>query len=483
MTYAIYLLLVGLMAGAYVLADRSKAPRPVVWIPLIVLALTTALFLFDVSAPDKLFKDFLKSYYPAGELLWVDPAEMYRKGVGGFVNLPLLAAPFTPISHLQPESACAIMALLSIGALLASMFMLFRMGDFHGKGRLVLVCLFLVNGPLYYSLREGNLTHIIFPLMILALVCLGRGWEVPAGLLLALCGAIKLPLLLFVVYLAARGRWKAFASAMLFMGGLVAASVGIFGQELHAIWLDRAVLPFMGRPIAAYNVECVDGFLARLFRPNNLLNFGPLDMGAPFSVLRWSARAILLGLAGFAMLRSGPPRSRIQLNSEFCIVLLLALLLSPVSWTHYYLFLLLPLALAVGRALPRPRVPLETALLCAAAVLVSLPNTPMTLPAWVGRGQLSNMLVSRFFFGGLLLLGVLLVRHARTGAAAASQQGGATRSIPARQSRPGETRSRSEDVPAASRKRHDLDQSRGARYRRRPWSRLNPLRGESLAGS
>ncbi|MEL7239553.1 MAG: glycosyltransferase 87 family protein, partial [Planctomycetota bacterium] len=77
-----------------------------------------------------------------------------------------------------------------------------------------------VNGPLWYSVREGNLTHFLVLPLVLALGLLIARRDVLAGVLLGLISVIKLPLVLFVGYLVARWRFKAVVG---FVGAIAAA--------------------------------------------------------------------------------------------------------------------------------------------------------------------------------------------------------------------------------------------------------------------
>jgi hypothetical protein len=90
---------------------------------------------------------------------------------------------------------------------------------------------------------------------------------------------------------------------------------------------------------------------------------------------------------------------------ELSMVLCLALLISPISWTHYYLFLLLPLSLYAGNRLPMPDRGGWLAAMTVAALLLSPPVT--FAEGAVSRGLVEKLLLSHYVLGALLLWGVL----------------------------------------------------------------------------
>ena len=64
--------------------------------------------------------------------------------------------------------------------------------------------------------------------------------------------------------------------------------------------------------------------------------------------------AFLPGLSSLLLLCRPGTMHRDTMYLELSMVLCLALLISPISWTHYYLLLLLPLVVVRGNRLPMP---------------------------------------------------------------------------------------------------------------------------------
>lgn len=161
--------------------------------------------------------------------------------------------------------------------------------------------------------------------------------------------------------------------------------------------------------MVAFNVQSVDGFLGRLLTDGSLHSWLPIEVGWNFKVIRLVSILLLVGMTVWICWRADLPGSLEEENLEFSIFLCLALIISPISWTHYYLFLLLPLSLYLGNGLALPQERLWSNLVLVSALLVSLPVKPaprLLIPGLKPIG--SKLLISHYFFGGVLLLGVLL---------------------------------------------------------------------------
>ena len=108
-----------------------------------------------------------------------------------------------------------------------------------------------------------------------------------------------------------------------------------------------------------------------------------------FLGLRWAGTATLLCVSGAVLWRAGAPRTESELRHELSIALLLALLLSPITWSHYALWLLIPLALLAAGDVPFPDQWATRALLIAGVLCILAPvglvppQAPMLREVWV----------------------------------------------------------------------------------------------------
>lgn len=407
--YPIYFLLIILAIGLNKLGKRFLKERWSLVLGYGIPALIMVVFLLTVSQPSAWFNDFNKAYYPAGKIIFKDPLSLYKEECHtGFVNIPVIALLCIPFSIINLNIAQILVSALSVLCIILTIYILVKNSNFYKEPILLLLGLFVINGPLVYSLREGNSTHFVLLLLLAALISLETKREVWAGILLAISALIKLPLFLFGIYFLLRKRWRVFLAMSVATGVVVGASLLLFGIDLHQVWLQQCVLANSGNPVAAYNVQSLDGFLARLLTDGNLFNWNPVTVGWQFKVVRYVLLSVLVGGAIWICWRSKPPITSEDENLEFSIVLCMAVIISPISWTHYYLFLLLPLSLYVTQRLA---VPLERPwfnLVMLSAILMSLPVKRVKLDEPVLMFLISKILSSHYLYGGLLLLGVLL---------------------------------------------------------------------------
>src|SRR5689334_5355200 len=166
-------------------------------LPWAAFGLVLHLAIWQISEPPTLFSDFYKAYFPAAEVLWDTGLKanfpFTEMGAGGFVNVPVLAWLFVPLVPLGEEAAGWVF--LAVGALATILaFLLLRRIARTEAASAPLLLLFLANGPLVNSLREGNTTHFVLLMLIFALLLLQNGSDFAAGVMIGLCAVIKLPL-------------------------------------------------------------------------------------------------------------------------------------------------------------------------------------------------------------------------------------------------------------------------------------------------
>jgi Glycosyltransferase family 87 len=392
-----------------------------VWIACVVVGAAIHLGLWQVSEPPDLFSDFYKAYFPAAEYLWEKGLSatwpLTEAAAGGFVNMPILAWLFVPLVPLgEGDAGWAFLAIGGLAAL-AAWALLTRMGHAHTKVGAPLLFLGLVNGPMINSLREGNTTHIILLLLVLALLLWRSRRDYVAGLVLGICAVIKLPLLLFGAYFLLRGKWRVVLGGVTSIATAVLLSLAAYGLQGNIDWYRDSVEPFLGGVIPAFNVQSIDGFLIRLWTGESRLHdWDPMLPNTLHKVLRHILFLLIYGSALWLGWRNSRVQTVPAVNSElsardtleFVLVINLALVTSPISWTHYYLLLLIPWGLYLGGRLCLPEDRTTRWLMWSSLVLTSLPVViPQHSPSLLTE-VLARTLVSAWFFGGLLMFTALM---------------------------------------------------------------------------
>jgi hypothetical protein len=404
------------------LARKLASNRLAVWLACVLGGGAIHLYLWQVSEPPDLFSDFYKAYYPAAEYLLEKGLSatwpLTEAAAGGFVNIPIIAWLFVPLVMLgEEESGWAFLA-IGAAASLAAWWLLARMRRPEATNAAPLLLLLgLVNGPMINSLREGNTTHIILFLMVSAFVLWRSGWDFAAGLLLGLCAVIKLPLLLFGAYYFLRGKWRVVLGGVTSIATAVLLSLADYGLQGNIAWYKDSVEPFLGGVIPAFNVQSIDGFLVRLWTGEGRLHdWDPMVPGALHKVIKYFLFLLVYGGAiwiGWRASRAEPmPAINCKLSArdtlEFVLVITIAIITSPISWTHYYLLLLIPWGLYLGGRLPVPDDRTTHWLMGVSLVLTSLPVVIPQHSSNLITEILARTVVSAWFFGGLLMLAALL---------------------------------------------------------------------------
>ena len=296
-------------------------------------------------------------------------------------------------------------------------WLLIRLANLKSWKRLILILLIAINTPIYYSIWLGNTTQTVFLFVIASFMCFRLKRDIWSGVFLAIAGLIKIPLLFPILYFVLRKRWQVVKGFLVTILMTVGLSVLVCGINLNLIWFRECILAFVGKVLAAYNVQSVDSFVIRLLSDAPIDTWDYTEGSWLFKLLRYSFFLILIGGTSFVILRSPANSSAEAENLEFSSFLCLTLLVSPISWTHYYLVLLLPIALYLGGQLGIPNrwywfIPMAFSIL-----LVTLPNVrSITSENSVIAALTRHFLVSHFFWGGVLLLGILLsARYQKNG--------------------------------------------------------------------
>lgn len=410
-------------AGVIVVAARNL-PRPRLYILAAGLTAPLAAFAFLISDSLWAFEDFRAAYLPAGQAVLQSPealAPILAEGVDGFVNLPIVAYLFAPFGLFSERIATLAFFGGGLAALALAWGLLVRAYALKPREAALLMLGIGAFGPAIYSLREGNTTHLLLIPLIVGMLLVRARRDVLAGAAFGLAAVIKPPLLLIGGLYFLRGRWKVALGGGLVCLAAGAASVALFGWDAHVAWYQQCIQPYSRHPLAAFNVQSIASLMSKLqYGPAHLRDWNPLPLAPALWTVVTIASVALAGLGVAAALlspRDGGLRAPSQsaLEAELMLALVLAAALSPLAWSHYYAWLILPaaylLALAGGPGRPR----LKAAL--AAGWLLSTPA--VFWGGYVGSGAVSALAASHLLFGALILYGaVAWVRfESRPGAA------------------------------------------------------------------
>lgn len=374
-----------------------------------------AAFNLIVSDPEQLFGDFEDAYYPAGVAALNEPQSIGTlfEGVLGFVNIPILAYLFAPFALLDLAPAAWIFTAMGVVMVVAAGGIIAREAGLDDERCQLFLLVFAAFGPLAYSIKEANTTHMILLALAVALAWLRRERNILAGLVLGFAAMIKLPLMLFGVYFLLRRNWPAVLAFGAICAGISLASLALFGWDMHRLWFDECIRNFNANAIGAFNVQSISAFLIRLAEPQGVL----VDWRAypPGAVQKAVSTALVITIYLAAVIACARPIASADRSGsdprtvlDFQIVLALSVLTSPLSWTHYYVLLLLPIGFFLGSGGAMASDPAARRWGWA-AILFMMPIVFLLQFPWEWLNLLyAKLLVSHVLAGGLIVLALLI---------------------------------------------------------------------------
>lgn len=264
-------------------------------------------------------------------------------------NLPFTYTPFAlgVFMKLVRYSFEAIqwgVAIGSIAALVATLWAstgLDRIRPSSTSGRLTATLLLSAVGlwlePVQQTLLFGQVNLFLMALVALDLAQSDRRpWK---GVGVGLAAGFKLTPVVFIGYLLVTRRFRAAALAAGTLFLTVAGGFVLLPREARRYWLDRTFLDSsrVGRADYVSN-QTVSGVVHRLFGINSLT-----------AQLGWVIGAGLIGLAGAALMVWAHRRGEELLAISTCA--LTGLLISPISWSHHWVWAAVLIAAIVQLAL------------------------------------------------------------------------------------------------------------------------------------
>ncbi len=196
----------------------------------------------------------------------------------------------------------------------------------------------LLTVPVSYTLHLGEINLILAAMVTADLLRRRDGgrWQ---GIATGLAAGVKLTPLIFVAYLVVTGRVRVAVTAAATFTATVAAGFVLLPANSRSFWLNGVFLDEyrIGTPANPSN-QSLSGAVARLA--------GSLHAAYGW----WLAAAVVTGLAGLAVARWADRRGHVLAAATCCG--LTGLLVSPISWTHHWVWcipLLVMLAARAGR--------------------------------------------------------------------------------------------------------------------------------------
>ncbi|RDI52854.1 glycosyltransferase 87 family protein [Nocardia mexicana] len=336
------------------LPPQPTSRRPVgraAWlIPALLIAAATAWLLKTTWPLKPIGGEFIDlQVYRLGVQAWWHGSDMYGTlpkttlGVGlPFIYPPFAALALSPFAMLPMHASAITFFLVSTAALAVTIYLVARR-IWGGSTELVLwatACAAPVGmllEPVHQTLGFGQVNLIL--MVLVAADCLTARPKWKRGMLIGLAAAIKLTPAAFVLYFLVRKDYKAAATAA--VTGAVASAVAF------------AVMPGESTRYWFGGMGNVSGLSGSAFHTNQSIQgvLSRLQVHKPeFTVLWLLLSLALLALVVTAMRQAADsPGLALAFNAVF------TLLVSPISWSHHWVWIAPALLAAVGTATALPR--------------------------------------------------------------------------------------------------------------------------------
>ncbi len=337
-----------------------------VWL---VAALVLAVRLV-VAVPGR-FGD-LAVYRWGGGVVWTDGA-LYAATYSGpgadhalpFTYPPFAAMLFSPLAWVPLDVLARAWIVLSLVLLARVCLLLVRAtgsrSDVERRDALVALCVALLAEPLTSTLGYGQVNVVLLWLVVEDL--LGAGARPGArrrvtGLLTGIAAGIKVTPLLLIGYLAAVGRLRDAGRALLAFAATVALAFLVVPGTAATFWGRALWEPDRAGGIAFTNNQSLAAALTRLLHE-------------PLPGRAWLVPALVVAVGSLVVAR------RLHAAGQEVLalgaVVLGMLLASPISWTHHWVWALVP-AVAMWRTSRGGRVLAATFVVLSVTALVYLPH-------------------------------------------------------------------------------------------------------------
>jgi len=403
--------------------DSERRMHRLVWIASILFAIGAAIVYAEKAAEDR--SAFVRWRHQVLQLM--QGVNIYDTVM--YPNPPIMPLTLYPLMVLDPVVGALCWYALKVVLTAASAWMCFEMvRPAHRelpawvRGTILILSL----RPILSDLHHGNNNLVILFLVVASLQAWRKGFDVLAGLTLALSISYKVTPALFVAYFLYKRSWRTVVATFLGLGIFLliipSLALGVeFNAQCLAMWWHRILSPYLTRgEVGDHDInQSMVGVLSRLLTEGNV-GTGRHERHTALNFVSWAPdtvnmliKSLSIGLVGMLAVlcrtrtnRRDDPR----LLGEFSLVVLTMLFVSERSWKHHFVTLLLPytyLMYRVGVADVSRRVRIALAVGIAASVLLIASTSSEMGGLFVeGQGHKLAQGYGLYFAAGVVLYGL-----------------------------------------------------------------------------
>jgi hypothetical protein len=261
----------------------------------------------------------------------------------------LLALPF---GYLNYSNSFFAWSLFTLGLFALSLYLIARSSGYHFGWLSVLpiTCGCLLSGPFWHQFQQGQLNPLILFFITLGWLNLRQQRVWRTGFWLGLAAATKAFPAFLAIYFLVRREWKSFAATIFSFVLITFITASALGVQTYVDYV-RLVLPEALDWRSASTNASLPGLWCKLFDPGTRgghyipLFYSPI-LAKLLTAVSW---LVVLSLLTGVWTRA---KTVPDIDHAFGLAIVGMLLLSPVTWEHYFLLLPLPL-LCIWMRIPR----------------------------------------------------------------------------------------------------------------------------------
>lgn len=310
-----------------------------------------------------------------GELYGKDISKLENEMLG-FSRIPNFHPPFNailflPLSFLSYQNAFVFIGILSILLLLLINVLVVEGLKFNGEWFLNITCFTLYWHPVFFCLMNGQSSMIIAACLIGGWFCLRFEKAYVAGFLFAIATLMKLFPGLILLYLLMMKNWRTFFVMVFFIVFGVTATAFIVGidnmQTYSIIIVAKNIAEFQGFVLN----HSIGGLVTRILGERTAWT-------EPLLQLPRISSLIIVLIDSFILIYTFLKISKMIAKKEladyaFALTLIAMLLLSPLTWSHIFPVLILPIVLLLQEHIDEPS-STKLCLILFVIFLLSLPD-------------------------------------------------------------------------------------------------------------
>ena len=269
-----------------------------------------------------------------------------------WVYLPAYAWIFRPLADLDFHAASRVWLAVNALITLACVGLLWHARRWPENERPLahwrlawFVFLGLTFQPMLSNLMHGQVSGLILLCFCVSYWLLHHKRPFAAGLALGLIVPFKFYPALFVLYFLWRKLWRVVAGALITSLAVMAVSLMTVGWEGNLNYFGIVLNELQQGGMAAFNNESILGFLLHAFTHGNVSTWQ--DISVPLWLVAARVSLILLLVVAVAWTMRRPPVATsdptLARDLDLSLLVFVMLLASPITWYHYYMWLLIPL--------------------------------------------------------------------------------------------------------------------------------------------